>query len=66
MFQSNNVSQVEKVTITKKWLGRQGLQSLEALNQEDHEACNTEEGVFETLINKFRPQHMETIKSLQY
>ena len=28
--------------------------------------CNTLEGLFETLTNKFKPQYNETIKSLQF
>ena len=32
----------------------------------EKETCNTLEGMFETLTNKFRPQYIETIKSLQF
>ena len=28
--------------------------------------CNTLEGLFETLLNKFKPQYNETIKPLQF
>ena len=28
--------------------------------------CNTVEGLFETLTNKFKPQYNKTIKSLQF
>ena len=32
----------------------------------EKETCNTLEGLFETLSNKFKPQYNETIKSLQF
>ena len=32
----------------------------------EKETCNTLEGLFEALTNKFRPQYNETIKSLQF
>ena len=32
----------------------------------EKETCNTLEGLFETLTNKFKPQYNETIKSLQF
>ena len=32
----------------------------------EKEMCNTLEGLFETLSNKFKPQYNETIKSLQF
>ena len=37
----------------KNWLGRQGLQLLETLTQAEQGASNAEEGLFETLSNKF-------------
>ena len=67
MFQNYNISQVEKVSIIKKkWPGRQGLQFLENLTQAEQEKCNNIESPFETLSNKFTPQHNKTIKFLQY
>ena len=50
----------------KKWLGRKGLQFLETLTQTEQEKCNTTEGLFKTLKNKFQPKDNETIKSLQF
>ena len=32
----------------------------------EKETCNTLEGLFETLTNKFKPQYSETIKLLQF
>ena len=32
----------------------------------EKETCNTLEGLFETLTNKFKPQYNEMIKSLQF
>ena len=61
MFQNYSISQAERVPIIKNWLGRQGLQLLEALTQAEQEAQNTE-GLFETLSRKFKPQYNETIK----
>ena len=52
--------------IIQNWLDRQGLQLLESLTQTEQEACNTEEGLFEKLSNKFTPQYNETIKSLKF
>ena len=54
------------VHFKKNWLNRQGLQFLEILTQAEQEVWNTQEGLFETLSNKFRPQHNETIKSCHY
>ena len=34
--------------------------------QAENETCNEEEGLFEILNNKFRPQYSETIKSPQF
>ena len=56
MLQSFNISQTEKVSNIENWLGRQGLQLLETLTQAEQEACNDEEGLFEKLNKKFKPQ----------
>ena len=52
--------------IIKNWPGRKGLQLLESLTQAGKEVCNTEEGLFEMLNSKFKPQYNETIKPLQF
>ena len=46
MFQNYNINQVERVSIIKNWLGRQGLQQLETLTQDEQESCY-DEGLFE-------------------
>ena len=49
MLQKFNISQTERVSFIKNWLGRQGLQLLETLMQAEQEACNEEGGLFEIL-----------------
>ena len=61
-----NTPQTNKLVLVKNWLGRNGLQYLETLTTAEKETCNTLEGLFETLSNKFKPQNNETIKSLQF
>ena len=63
IFQNYRISQAERVPIIKNWLGRQGLQLLESLPQTKQEVGNKEEGLFEMLNNKFKPQYNETINS---
>ena len=38
------MGQTEKVSIKKNWLGREGLQLIATLTQEEQEACNNEKG----------------------
>ena len=66
MFQNFNISQTERVSIIKNWLGSQGLKLLETLTKAEWDACSEEEGLFEILNNKFRLQYNETIKLLQF
>ena len=56
--------QTYQLEVVKSWSGRKGLQYLETLMTVIKEICNTLEGLFETLSNKFKPQYNETIKSL--
>ena len=58
--------QTDKLVLVKNWLGRKGLQYLETLTTAEKETCNTLEGPFDTLCNKFKSQYNETIKSLQF
>ena len=60
-----NTLQAEKLAVVKNWLGRKGLQYLDTVTTAKKEMCNTLEGLFERLSNKFKPQYNETIKSLQ-
>ena len=48
--------QNEQLAMVKNWLGRKGLQFIEALTNEEKTTCNTLDGLFETLNSKFRPQ----------
>ena len=48
-----NTQETDKLVLVKKWLGRKGLQYLEMLTMAEKETCNTLEGLFETLCNKF-------------
>ena len=48
-----NTPQADKLALVKKWLGRKSLQYLETLMTTGKETCNTLEGLFETLPNKF-------------
>ena len=61
-----NTLQADKLAVIKNWLGRKGLQYLEILMIMEKEMCNTLEGLFETLLNKLKPQNNETIVSLQF
>ena len=61
-----NTPHTVKLVLVKNWLGRRGLQYLETLTTIEKETCNTLEGLFQTLFNKFKPQYNERIKSLQF
>ena len=61
-----NTLETDKLALVKSWLGKKGLQYLETLITAEKETCNTLEGLFETLTNKFKPQYNEPIKSLQF
>ena len=63
---SYNTLHAEQSAIVKDWLGRKGLLFIESLTHVGREKCNTMEGLFETLTNKFRLQFNEMIKSLQF
>ena len=52
-----NTPQTDKLAVVKNWLGRKALQYLETLMTTEKEMCNTLEGLFETLSNKFEPQY---------
>ena len=61
-----NAQDQDKIAIVKNWLGRKGLHYLESLTEAEKLACNTLQGLFDTLATKFKPQFNETFKSLQY
>ena len=66
MLSTYNAQEQDKIGIVKNWLGRKGLHYLESLTEGEKQACNTLQGLFDTLATKFRPQLNETIKSLQF
>ena len=61
-----NVQEHDKIAIVKNWLGRKGLHYIESLTEGEKQACNTLQGLLDTLAAKFWPQFNETIKSLQF
>ena len=60
-----NMPEAENVAVVKNWLGKKGLYYFKTLMAAEGEACNMLEDLFDMLANKFKPQHNETIKSLQ-
>ena len=66
MLQNHNLGQTEKVCIIKNWPGREDLQLIATLTQEEQEACNYEKGLFNPLNRKFKLQYNETINVLQF
>ena len=61
-----NAQEQDKIAILKNCLGRKGLPYIESLTEVEKQACNTLQGLFDTLAEKFRTQFNETIKSLQF
>ena len=55
-----------KLPYLKNWLGRKGLHYIESITEAEKQACNTLQGLFNTLSTKFQLQFNETIKSLQF
>ena len=66
MLSTYNAQEQDKIVIVKNRLGRKGLHYLESLTEGEKWACNTLQGLFDTLATKFRPQFNETIKLLQF
>ena len=61
-----NAQEQDKIAMVKNWLGRKGLHYLESLTEAEKHACYTLQGLFDTLVAKFKPQFNETIKSLHF
>ena len=53
-MQHYNLDQMEKVSIIKNWLGREGLQLIGTLTQDEQKACNNEKGLFDMLNKKIQ------------
>ena len=66
ILSTNNTPQADKLVLVKNWLGSKGLQYLETLTAAEKETCNTLEGLFETLSDKFKPQYNEMMKLLLF
>ena len=66
VFKSYDIPDIEKTALIKNWLCNKGIQLLEMLTQAEKEKCETSEGLFKTLTNRFKPWYNETIKSLQF
>ena len=66
MLQTYNLGQTERVSMIKNWLGREGLQLIATLTNEEQNSCHDDKGLFETPRKKFKPQLNETIKSLHF
>ena len=66
MLQYYKLGQTDKVSIIKDWLGREGLQLIGTLSQDEQEACNNKKGLFDMFTRKFKPKYNETIKTLQF
>ena len=56
VLSTHNMPEAEKLAVVKNWLGRKGLHYLETLTMAERETCNTLEGLFAMLTNKFKPQ----------
>ena len=61
-----NTHKQEKIAMVKNWLGRKDLHYLESLMEGEKWACDTLQGLIDTLAEKFRPQYNKTMKSLQF
>ena len=61
-----NTPEHDKIATVKNWLGRKGLHYIESITETEKQACNTLQGLFDTLATKFQLQFNETIKLLQF
>ena len=56
ILQNFNLGQTERVSFIRNWLGRDILQLIATLTQEEQLACNDKKSLFETLNKKLKPQ----------
>ena len=61
MTYSYNIQDNEKVPVLLNWLGKEGLQFMQVLNDENKEKCKASKGSFEVLSEKFKLHNKETI-----
>ena len=66
MLSTYNAQEADKIAMVKNWLGRKGLYYIELLMENEKEACNTLEGLVNTLAAKFKLQYNKTVKLLQF
>ena len=59
-----NTLEHDKIAIVFIWLGRKGLHYIESITEMENQACNTLQGLFNTLATQFQLQFNETIKLL--
>ena len=64
MTKNYDTEDAEKVAKIKNWIGRESLHFIETLTIEEEEICKSSVVLFKT-AKKFKPQHNETIPSLQ-
>ena len=61
-----NTPQHDMIAIVKNWLGIKELHYSESITEAEKQACNTPQGIFNTLATKLWPQFNVTIKLLQF
>ena len=66
MTKNYDISDCERVPLTMKWLGHEGLYSVQTLTNEGQETCKRSMSLFSILNAKFEQQHNETTLLLQY
>ena len=66
MTENGDIADAEKVPIMKNWSIREGPHLIITLTVEEQEMCKSSPELFQTLGEKFKPQHNETILLLQY
>ena len=64
MTNTYNAQENDKVPSILKWLGREGLQFVQTLNDVEQEKCKTSKGLCKMLHENFKPQHNKTVLSL--
>ena len=65
MMNSYNIGERKRVPIIMNWLGHERLRFVQTLTMKKKK-CQTSSGLYNVLFKKCKPQHSETILSLQY
>ena len=67
MISTYNACEKERIAVVKNWLGRKGIHYTKSLTEVEKQACDTLQGLIDTLTKKkIRLQYNEIIKSLQF